>query len=1113
MSTATYANDPSEVRVSYRYKNTLDAEVFNERFINVLKDGIYQKDTPLIEIVSDTEVTVNNFVALVKNENVAVIDSVSQATVYKDILTKIDTRTSKNITGIDYTAPYIVVEFLYTQSESVTPVVKNVAYDSIDTSKQLVLGKCLYKDNVGTKDQMYSIEETRTLEKSPMFEMEDWFDQFMGSPTDSVEVTVKGGLLEGTEVSDYVITYGSGTGEIPLPTSGYHRFDLVYVDDADTLMLIQGEEEVDSGEDEYPLPDKRNLALYSFPVCYIYVTSNHDGVIRKFEPADIINIIPRFMRKSEIVSGSLSDIIITNQTDFEAYFGNNTLTNQGGTTPGKFDDGWVCEYNNSVKSVYVPGKRVAIKNQFDVYGDPVSYVLYSRAVLLSNAEIDCAENVTITLGRTFSGFVTHDNSNMLIDSYSANNIKIKSEKTIANNLDYDSYGDQIPVAVDDKIFLFSKTASICRKYTVSGVVKNVRGSLDVPADVSSFSEAVSFDTCKWGTKLVYAIVGHLNRIYFTICDYNSTTNTYDQGTTWYNDTDVGTTYSNVRIACSGNNLFIVAYNGTRLASATVNLSSPANFSLDSVHSTNSNGFNYPEIYADSSTEFAIIARNTSDNKFRLFVYASSAWSSIEVANPIVVGTARNLYSIVKYSSNYYVSYCKNDGSNDCLYIGIGTTGSITSTKLTSGTDQGYSSKMILSGETNPIYIAYSFNTAKDTIKFAEIVIATPALSSIDTAITEASTAFTTVDFGINSENQFPTAVDLYTIIGVNTGTGDTFFFATSLNKSDWSETSVDLDDNDFVAKIADIKESYLFIASHNADTGTGSFAYKNTITTHHFMLDIDVTEAITPTLLTDLEASNNYVENVLFDAYVDANAGVLSTIAYGFNFSNCIESNFRFNIVNGDFTDVATGKLNGTDGKTYNLVIKAIIDESNTSGTNFNYINHSLFTEIDIVESTTNFDNCYNFKRAGIIDKSVVIDGSGFASKLRYYLSSNQSLTSGVDTTVQFNTKIYDTLDEFNTSNYRFTPSEVGYYHIDAGIAMGEVTAGLSQLSLVSSVDGVIAYSFFATDASFAVKSFVSIDVLSRVGEYFTVNYQHTTGSPKNISGGKYTYFNAHRFA
>ena len=47
------------------------------------------------------------------------------------------------------------------------------------------------------------------------------------------------------------------------------------------------------------------------------------------------------------------------------------------------------------------------------------------------------------------------------------------------------------------------------------------------------------------------------------------------------------------------------------------------------------------------------------------------------------------------------------------------------------------------------------------------------------------------------------------------------------------------------------------------------------------------------------------------------------------------------------------------------------------------------------------------------------------------YLSATQSITSGTFTKMQFNTEEYDTNNNYDTTNYRFTPTVAGYYQVN----------------------------------------------------------------------------------
>jgi len=62
------------------------------------------------------------------------------------------------------------------------------------------------------------------------------------------------------------------------------------------------------------------------------------------------------------------------------------------------------------------------------------------------------------------------------------------------------------------------------------------------------------------------------------------------------------------------------------------------------------------------------------------------------------------------------------------------------------------------------------------------------------------------------------------------------------------------------------------------------------------------------------------------------------------------------------------------------------------------------------------------------------IQGPAFSA----YRSSSQSMTSGTNTKVQFDTELFDTANCYdNTTNYRFTPNVAGYYQINLKVQTG----------------------------------------------------------------------------
>jgi len=67
-------------------------------------------------------------------------------------------------------------------------------------------------------------------------------------------------------------------------------------------------------------------------------------------------------------------------------------------------------------------------------------------------------------------------------------------------------------------------------------------------------------------------------------------------------------------------------------------------------------------------------------------------------------------------------------------------------------------------------------------------------------------------------------------------------------------------------------------------------------------------------------------------------------------------------------------------------------------------------------------------------------------------LGSNQSVSSGVNTKVEFDTEEYDTNNFFDsTTNYRFQPTIAGHYHISGGLFIdvaGSTITGLTTASV-----------------------------------------------------------------
>ena len=68
------------------------------------------------------------------------------------------------------------------------------------------------------------------------------------------------------------------------------------------------------------------------------------------------------------------------------------------------------------------------------------------------------------------------------------------------------------------------------------------------------------------------------------------------------------------------------------------------------------------------------------------------------------------------------------------------------------------------------------------------------------------------------------------------------------------------------------------------------------------------------------------------------------------------------------------------------------------------------------------------------------VGGPAFAA----YVGTLQSISSGVWTKAGFNTKVFDTANCYDTTNFRFTPTAAGYYQVSIAISLdssGSATA------------------------------------------------------------------------
>jgi hypothetical protein len=100
----------------------------------------------------------------------------------------------------------------------------------------------------------------------------------------------------------------------------------------------------------------------------------------------------------------------------------------------------------------------------------------------------------------------------------------------------------------------------------------------------------------------------------------------------------------------------------------------------------------------------------------------------------------------------------------------------------------------------------------------------------------------------------------------------------------------------------------------------------------------------------------------------------------------------------------------------------SIISAGTTSGTSLNF---SGDTSGNLEFKTQGGANTIT-----IANQTGTLNAAGPAFSV--YAANNQTLTSGVATKLQLNTKNFDTNSNYSTANYRFTPTVAGYYQFSA---------------------------------------------------------------------------------
>lgn len=125
-----------------------------------------------------------------------------------------------------------------------------------------------------------------------------------------------------------------------------------------------------------------------------------------------------------------------------------------------------------------------------------------------------------------------------------------------------------------------------------------------------------------------------------------------------------------------------------------------------------------------------------------------------------------------------------------------------------------------------------------------------------------------------------------------------------------------------------------------------------------------------------------------------------------------------------------------------------------------------------------------------------------------YPSAASQTIATGTSTKVQVNIKVFDTNTNFDTSNYRFTPTVAGYYFFQGSIGWGgNYTYAQCQIFKNGSLYTVGPNLQVTGSAVTGVSSFIYCNGSTDYVELYCAQY---SGSNGTVSGNSLpnTYFN-----
>lgn len=193
------------------------------------------------------------------------------------------------------------------------------------------------------------------------------------------------------------------------------------------------------------------------------------------------------------------------------------------------------------------------------------------------------------------------------------------------------------------------------------------------------------------------------------------------------------------------------------------------------------------------------------------------------------------------------------------------------------------------------------------------------------------------------------------------------------------------------------------------------------------------------------------------------------------------------------------------------------------------YLGKAVATQTPDTGTVTNDMLAGSIANAKLANSSITLNGSavslgGSASVknnnlFRAYNTGSQLLNNNTNTVIEMNTESFDVDSKFDTSTYKYTPSSVGYYYLNAGLYLNFNDSNLGRrmkVAIHKNGSNIAEHFFMLADSGANILNEVSINVSvvdysSSTSDYYQVIGLQNNGNGTNdcyvIQGEPISYF------